>query len=213
MSEKQQTGQDNRRDARSGPQGSKAPILWIVGGVVGLALVVLAVVALSGNPDVSTQTRAEVSTGPAADVATAPNDSAEASAAAYVEMQDFDGNTMTISDLEGQPVVVNFWATWCPACYAEMPAFERVYQANRDSVQFLGINLSEDVETALSIAEETGVTYPLVRDPQGEVFTAFGGYGMPTTVFLDENGAVVEMYTGELTTDELNARIVEYFEN
>ena len=127
-------------------------------------------------------------------------------------MEDFDGNSITISDLAGRPVVINFWATWCPACFAEMPAFEKAYQANRGSVQFLGINLSENGETALSIVEETGVTYPLARDPQGEVFAAFGGYGMPTTVFLDESGAVVGMYTGELTTDEVDQRISEYFE-
>lgn len=206
MSEKRQTGQDRRRDARSGPQGSVTQ-WWIVGGVIGLVLVALvAVVASSGDPDVSTEPSADVSTGPTADVSTEPN------AAADVEMQDFDGNTVTISDLEGQPVVVNFWATWCPACFAEMPAFEKVYQAKGDSVQILGINLGEDIEEALSVVEETGVTYRLVRDPQGEVFTAFGGLGMPTTVFLDENGGVIEMYTGELTADELEARIVEYFE-
>jgi len=213
MSDKRHTEQERRRDARSGPQGSVTRTWWIVGGVIGLVLVaLLAVVASSGDPDVSTEPSADVSAGPSADVSSGLDVSTEPNAAADVEMLDFNGNTVTISDLEGQPVVVNFWATWCPACFAEMPAFEKVYRAKGDSVQFLGINLGEDIEAALSVVEETGVTYPLARDPQGAVFAAFGGYGMPTTVFLDENGTVVEMYTGELTTDELNARISEYFE-
>ncbi|MCL1594148.1 MAG: TlpA family protein disulfide reductase [Actinomycetia bacterium] len=137
----------------------------------------------------------------------------EPTPATNVAMQDFDGNAMTISELEGQPVVVNFWASWCAPCLAEMPGFERVYQSHRDSVQFLGVNLTDDLDPALQVVAETGVTYPLARDTQGETFTAFGGFGMPTTVFLDESGGVIEMYTGELTAGELEARIVEYFED
>ncbi|MCL1594146.1 MAG: TlpA family protein disulfide reductase [Actinomycetia bacterium] len=141
------------------------------------------------------------------------SDSLGTNNAANLEMQDFDGNTVTIADLEGGPAVVNFWAAWCPACYAEMPAFEKVYQTKGDSVQFLGINLSEDVESALGIAADAGVTYPLARDIDGEVFTAYGGLGMPTTIFLDEDGSVVEAYTGELTAGQLEARIVKHFED
>jgi len=210
MSEKQQTRWGRRRATLRGSQRTKTRTLLMVGGVFGLGLVLLlAVLGLFGKADESTQPSADVSTGSStgSSIATKPN------AAADVVMKDFDGNTVTISDLEGQPAVVNFWATSCPACFAEMPAFEKVYQANRGSVQFLGINLSEDIETALRVVEETGVSYPLARDPQGEVFAAFGGFGMPTTVFLDENGGVIEMYTGELTAKELEERIVEYFQS
>jgi len=213
MSGMGQARHDGRRDVPSDPEDTSTRRWWVVGGVVGLALVALGVVSLSGNPNVRTQPSTAVSTEQGAAVSSDSDVSIEPNAATDVAMLDFDGNTVTISDLGGWPVVINFWSTWCPACFAEMPAFEKVYQANRESVQFLGINLSEDIEGSLNVVEETGVTYPLARDPRGEVFTAFGGYGMPTTVFLDENGGVVEMYTGELTAGELEARIVEYFEN
>ncbi len=214
MSRKQQTRQQRRRDAQRGSQNSSNRTWWIVGGVVVVALVaLLAAFGLSGNSGVPMGPRADVSTAPSADVSTraSADVSTQPSAAIDVVLQDFDGNPVTVSSLEGKPVVVNFWASWCPACFAEMPAFEKVYLANSDSVQFLGINLTEDIEPALAVVEQTGVTYPLARDPQGEAFAAFGGYGMPTTIFLDETGRVIELYTGELTADELEARIVEYF--
>jgi len=207
MSEKKHARDQLRRDEELALHRARTRSRWMIGGgVAGLALIALvAVVGLSGDPDATA--------GPSPGVPTAVSVASEPTAAAAVEMEDFNGNIVTIADLKGRPVVVNFWATWCPACFAEMPAFEKVYQAKGDSVQFLGINLSEDVGAALSIVEETGVTYPLARDPQGEVFAAFGGFGMPTTVFLDETGSVIDMYTGELTADELTAHIVEHFES
>jgi len=196
MSGKQQTRQQRRGTERRSSRGAKSRTWWILGGVVLVILALTAVIAASGSSDVSTD-----------DAAVEPNNATD------VAMLDFEGNTVTISDLEGQPVVVNFWASWCAPCLAEMPGFERVYQTHRDSVQFLGVNLTDDIEPALAVVARTGVTYPLARDVQGEAFTAFGGFGMPTTVFLDESGEVVEMYTGELTADELEARIVKYFES
>jgi thiol-disulfide isomerase/thioredoxin len=222
MSGQQQMRQKRQSDTQRDSRDSKTRTRWLVGGVVGLALAaLLAVVGLSGDPGASpdpsanavTESGVDRTTGPTAAVSSGLDGTSAPKGAVDVEMQDFDGNTVSIADLEGRPVVVNFWATWCPSCFAEMPAFETVYQAKGESVQFLGINLSQDVEAALAVVEETGVTYPLARDPQGQVFAAFGGFGMPTTVFLDENGDVVEMYTGELTADELEARIVEYFES
>jgi cytochrome c biogenesis protein CcmG, thiol:disulfide interchange protein DsbE len=207
----------------SAQRGSARPTIrktWIAGGVVAVLLAALfAVVAQSGNPDASTEAIGSsavepTSSGELQPSANSATDVAAAkSTAVSLAIQDFDGNTMTLADLEGRPVVVNFWAAWCPACFAEMPAFEKVFQATGDSVQFLGIGLIDDLDAALSVVEETGVTYPLAQDPRGQVFAAFGGFGMPTTVFLDENGAVVEMYTGELTADDLAARIAEYFGN
>lgn len=94
-----------------------------------------------------------------------------------------------------------------------MPGFERVYQTHRESVQFLGINLADDVASAQYVVEDTGITYLLARDPEGEAFTAFGALGMPTTVFLDAEGRIIELYTGELKAGDLEAKIVDYFEN
>ncbi len=124
----------------------------------------------------------------------------------------FDGApAVELSAFRGRPLIINFWASWCVPCLAEMPGFERVYQARRDSVAFLGVNLIDDPSAARVVVERTGITYPLAADLDGSAFTALGGYGMPTTVFVDPDGRVVELYTGELTADELDQRIQRYF--
>ncbi|MGH2722815.1 MAG: TlpA family protein disulfide reductase [Actinomycetota bacterium] len=124
----------------------------------------------------------------------------------------FDGSTATLADYRGRPVVVNFWASWCPPCVAEMPEFERVHQELGDQVAFLGIN-TQDVppagspEAALRLVEQTGVSYDLAWDPDGELFQAFGVFGMPSTFFVSPGGEIVGRHTGLLTADLLRREI------
>lgn len=121
----------------------------------------------------------------------------------------FDGTPGALSDFRGTPVVVNFWASWCPACVAEMPDFEAVHQQFAGEVEFLGLNMQEvDKGAALTLVEQTGVSYTLAEDPQGEIYRQFGGIAMPTTVFLDAEGRVVDVHAGVLFAEDL-ARIVE----
>ncbi|GMR01802.1 MAG: TlpA disulfide reductase family protein [Acidimicrobiia bacterium] len=147
------------------------------------------------------------------DAAAASGQASKGAPAPSVEMVDFDGEQVTLSQYSeaGMPVVLNFWASWCPFCIAEMPDFERVSQATLDEVAFIGVNLQDDQSLATSLAEETGVTYRLTRDPQGVVYAAFGGIGMPTTVFVDASGIVREVVTGQLSESQLRSKIAEYF--
>ncbi len=126
-------------------------------------------------------------------------------------LPDFDGNTVQLTDFRGQPLVINYWASWCAPCLAEMPGFEAVYQKHRPEVAFLGINLADDPVGAAWVIDNTGITYPVAVDREGTSFTAFGGFGMPTTVFIDPDGYILEMVTGPLTTEELDDRIEKYF--
>lgn len=128
-----------------------------------------------------------------------------------VAMTDFEGERFNLSDYEGKPVVMNFWASWCPNCVAEMPDFERVHQSAAGEIVFLGINQSDDRPSAEDLAHETGVTYRLAADPQGEIFQAFGGAGMPTTVFIDPSGNVVDVVVGQLSQDTLTGYIERSF--
>jgi thiol-disulfide isomerase/thioredoxin len=180
---------------------------WMVGGIVVVALIVLVAMSRASAGPSSAVERTDRGVSQAAVVP-----SPRASAGSNVVLVDFEGNPITVAELAGRPLVVNFWASWCAPCLAEMPGFERIYQKYRGSVQFLGINLAEDVEPALAIVERTGVTYPLARDPRGEAFAAFGGVGMPTSIFIDADGLIIEMYPGDLTADELETRIVGYFD-
>lgn len=132
-------------------------------------------------------------------------------AAPELTLTDFEGSQFSFAEFEGTPVVVNFWASWCSFCVSEMPDFERVHQALGDEVVFLGVDQRDRRDRALELARQTGVTYRLVWDPRGEVFDAFGGPGMPTTVFIDAEGMVVEIIPGQLSAGLLRDHIRRNF--
>lgn len=111
--------------------------------------------------------------------------------------------TLRMSSLRGKPSVVNFWATWCPFCVEEMPVFERVHQEFAQDVRFVGINLEDRDELALKLANGTGVTYELLKDPDGDYFDAVRGRGMPTTLFVDADGSVAHHQVGPITAQQL----------
>ncbi len=124
-----------------------------------------------------------------------------------IEYESFDGETLDTAAYRGRPTVVNFFANWCPPCVAEMPDFEAVYQEVGDQVAFLGLSSLESAEDALGLIERTGITYDVGRDATGDAFAEVGGVQMPTTVFIDANGTIVEVHTGALTADALRERI------
>lgn len=119
----------------------------------------------------------------------------------------FDGTPGSTADLVGTPTVINFWASYCPPCLAEMPAFEEVHQALAGSVEFVGVDVADDAEAARELAAQTGVTYRLADDPDSAVFQSFGGFVLPTSVFVNEQGEVAYVWTGALTGDELSKLI------
>ena len=148
------------------------------------------------------------------DVEGAPPASVEAeSDTDGLDLTYFDGSAGTFADFRGRPLLVNFWASWCPACIAEMPDFEQVHATLGDSVQFLGINLSEtDLSAAEQLVAETGVTYTLAVDPDGLLYAQFDGIAMPTSVFIDENGNIVDTHSGAIFADDLEAKLREVFD-
>lgn len=118
-----------------------------------------------------------------------------------------DPGSLRMSSLHGKPSVVNFWATWCPFCVEEMPSLERVHQEVGGDVHFVGINLEDEDELALKLANGTGVTYQLVKDPRGAYFDAVGGRGMPTTLFVDADGSIVHRQVGPITGQQLRVLV------
>jgi peroxiredoxin len=124
-----------------------------------------------------------------------------------VELPDFQGRRVRLADLRGRPVVVNFWASWCPGCAAEMPDFERVHRRLGDQVAFLGIAQRDTPGRASASARRTGVTYQLAVDASGRAFDAFGSRGMPTTVLIRADGTVAEVVTGQLDEERLTEQI------
>lgn len=114
-----------------------------------------------------------------------------------------DGQTVQFADLTDGPVVINFFASWCPSCIAEMPDFEAVFQEFGGEVEFLGLAMQDRTEAAVELVGETGVTYPIGLDPEGEIFAQFGGLGMPTTVFVGADGTIERVHSGQLSAEGL----------
>jgi thiol-disulfide isomerase/thioredoxin len=176
----------------------KKLLLWGGGAIAGV-LVLVGLLSLVPDPADSP------------DAATASGSASVGAVAPAVDMVAFDGEPVTLSQFEGTPVVLNFWATWCPFCVAEMPDFESVNQAAEGQVQFIGVNIQDDAGAADDLAVETGVSYLLTRDPQGVVYSAFGGVAMPTTVFIGADGIVDEVVTGALNEGQLSNKILQHF--
>lgn len=119
----------------------------------------------------------------------------------------FDGSEATFADFEGQPLVINFWASWCPACVAELPEFQQVHEEYADRVTFLGMANSDRRDAALALADEVGLTYALADDPRGDLFTDLELIAMPSTIFVDPDGRIHEVFGGQLNERLLVERI------
>ncbi len=122
----------------------------------------------------------------------------------------FDGEQTSLRAFEGEPLVVNFWASWCPPCIAEMPEFEQVHLDRRDEVRFVGLNTQDNLAQAEALVEQTGVTYDLGLDPDGDLFNDFEVIAMPSTYFVNAAGAVVHRHAGILTEQQLQDLIDEH---
>jgi thiol-disulfide isomerase/thioredoxin len=101
------------------------------------------------------------------------------------------------------PTVVNFFASWCTPCIAEMPEFEEVFQEVGAEVDFVGVAVSDRTADARRIVEQTGITYRWARDGRGDVANAAAITQMPATMFVDADGEVVTVHSGALDADEL----------
>jgi thiol-disulfide isomerase/thioredoxin len=113
--------------------------------------------------------------------------------------------------LGSKPVVVNFYASWCQPCVREMPAFERVHDDVGDRVTFVGIAYQDSDADARETVERTGVTYPTFGDSGQDAVTYFGGINMPTSVFIDADGDVVDVHSRAFDEAGLRSALEDRF--
>ena len=118
-----------------------------------------------------------------------------------------DGGLGSFADFSGKPVVVNFFASWCEPCKAELPDFAAVHDEVGAEVAFVGVNVRDGEDDARRLLAETGVDYAVARDPSGSLSEAFGVVNMPSTFLLDASGRIVSSHPGVLSADELRAEI------
>jgi thiol-disulfide isomerase/thioredoxin len=130
-----------------------------------------------------------------------------------------NGESIALSDLSGEFVFLNFWATWCPPCREEMPSMEVLHnELQGEPFRMVAVNVREDAPTVEGFIDEFGYTYPILLDSDGRVSTNYGVRGIPTTFFIAPNGTVLGMLVGTRywdDTDTLNGmkRIAEIVGN
>lgn len=124
---------------------------------------------------------------------------------------DADGNSVNLSDFEGKPVVVNFWASWCGPCQMEMPSFEQKYNEYSEEIHFLMVNMTdggrETVETAKEFMENTEYTFPVYFDTDMDASKTYRVYSLPTTLFIDAEGYGIAQANGALNAEVLQQGI------
>lgn len=126
-------------------------------------------------------------------------------------LNDLSGEQVKLSDFRGQPVLVNFWATWCPPCRAEMPdliAFQARHQA--EGLQFLAINTEDDPALAREFVRANQMNVPVLLDSEGSVLRAMGTGGLPSTFLFDRSGQLIFQWTGQISPGVLEQRVVPF---
>lgn len=113
------------------------------------------------------------------------------------------GNPVSLSDMRGKPVVLNFWASWCPPCKAEMPDFDKVYRELGDEVVFMMVNVWDTKDAAEAVINSMGYSFPVYYDLAESAASAYGVESIPQTYFIDKWGGFVAYGIGALTEEDL----------
>ena len=133
----------------------------------------------------------------------------ESEPAADFTVTDDNGNAVNLSDFSGKPVVVNFWATWCPPCRAELPAFQEAYHTDGDTITFMMVNLTDGsndtVDGVRQFISENDYDFPIYYDEAQSAATAYGVYSIPMTLFITSDGKLQNYHIGAMDSETLQS--------
>ncbi|MDE7282965.1 MAG: TlpA family protein disulfide reductase [Lachnospiraceae bacterium] len=107
-----------------------------------------------------------------------------------------DGGSFVLSEMSDRVILINFWATWCPPCVGEMPAFQQLYDEYGDSLALVVIDCAEDRETVDKFIADNGYTFPIAYDENGEIGEKYPTQGIPYTVIVAPDGKISKIYLG-----------------
>ncbi len=122
----------------------------------------------------------------------------------------FSGETLRLADLRGRPVLINYWAAWCPPCRDEAPVLERVWQEYQaKGVVFIGVDIWDSEDEARKFLDSYGITYRNGQDPRGTTAIDYAVRGIPETFFVDRQGQITRKWNGPLTESRLRTFLDE----
>jgi cytochrome c biogenesis protein CcmG, thiol:disulfide interchange protein DsbE len=136
-----------------------------------------------------------------------PSDPVGAAAPVFT-LPTLSGGELALEDLQGQPVVLTFWASWCTTCKADVPKLQRVVDDwSSRGVAVVGVVIEDSRSAATAAAQEAGLRYPSVYDGDGATRDAYGVLGTPETFLLDADGVVAARWVGPLPEHELDLQL------
>lgn len=126
-------------------------------------------------------------------------------------LKDYSGNSVSLANFKGKPLLINSWAAWCPFCKKELVDFAAAQKEFGDKVTIIAIDRAESLETAKKYSDELGVTNDLVflLDAGDSFYQAIGGFSMPETIFVDKSGATSFHKRGPMDLSEMRQKIQE----
>ena len=185
------------------PENEPTAALTSRGAVVAALLLFVAIVAVVLLQGCASDEPEEASTG-----AALSGPVREGMVAPQFTLTSLDGETVSLSDYAGQPVLVNFWASWCPPCRDEFPALVRAYEAHRDDgLEILGVTYNDQAEAARAFADDSGAEWPILSDPDHDAWDAFSPVGPPTSYFVDADGIVQRVHIGAVDEEQLASHL------
>ena len=121
-----------------------------------------------------------------------------------------DGKQLSLADLRGRVVFLNFWASWCPPCREEARELERTWQGLKgENVVFVGAQIQDTEENGRAFIKEFGITYPSGSDPSGRISIDYGVWGIPETFLIDADGRITYKHVGGISPAIIVAKVAE----
>ena len=124
------------------------------------------------------------------------------------KLKDLDGKELSLSDLKGKKVFLNFWATWCPPCKAEMPEIEKLYEETKDSdLVIVAVEIGEPLSTVKTFIDSNKYSFKVLLDSDQSVASKYNIASIPTSYFIDVNGNIISKNVGAMNIDQMKGYI------